>query len=114
MKAQPNEPGRVVISTQGHDEGRWYVILSVLNERDLLLCDGDIRKLSKPKKKQVKHVRALPLTVPLDGRGESGGPVADSDIRKALRSHRKLYETQTGYQPGNGNSEKEEFALVQE
>ena len=50
MKARPTEPGRVVISTQGHDAGRWYAILSVLDERMVLLVDGDTRKLAKPKK----------------------------------------------------------------
>ena len=37
MKAKPTEPGRVVISTQGHDAGRWYVVLSVLDDRFVTL-----------------------------------------------------------------------------
>ena len=72
MKARPTEPGRVVISTQGHDAGRWYAIVSVLDERMVLLVDGDTRKLAKPKKKQVKHLQALPLMIQVEGRGESG------------------------------------------
>lgn len=50
MKAKPNEPGQVVISTQGHDKDRWYAIVSVLDEKNMLVCDGDTRKLAKPKK----------------------------------------------------------------
>ena len=109
MKAKPTEPGRVVVSTQGHDAGRWYAVVSVLDERNLLLVDGDIRKLAKPKKKQVKHLKALPLSIQLEGRGESGGPVADSDIRKALKAHKDAYLMKTGF---NVN-DKEEGALVQ-
>ena len=110
MKAKPNEPGRVVISTQGHDKGRWYAIVSVLDERNVLLCDGDARKLAKPKKKQVKHLTALPLSIQVEGRGASGGPLADSDIRKALQAHKDAYLMQTGFNV----LDKEEGALVQE
>ena len=81
MKAKPTEPGRVVISTQGHDAGRWHVIVSVLDARYVLICDGEARRLAQPKKKQVKHLSALPLTIPVEGKGASGGPIADSDIR---------------------------------
>jgi len=109
VKAKPTEPGRIVISTQGHDAGRWYAVVSVLDERLVLLCDGDTRKLAKPKKKQVKHLTALPLMIQLEGRGESGGPVADSDIRKAIKAHKDAYLAKTGF---NVN-DKEEGALVQ-
>ena len=115
MKARPTEPGRVVISTQGHDEGRWYAILSVLDERMVLLVDGDTRKLAKPKKKQVKHLHALPLNIQVEGTGASGGPLADSDIRKALKAHKDAYLIQTGFAPqAHTENQKEEGALVQE
>lgn len=116
MKAKPTEPGRVVVSTQGHDAGRWYAVLSVQDERYVLLCDGDTRRLNKPKKKQTKHLRALPLTVPVSGRGGSGGAIADSDIRKALKAAREGYEAQTDFarKPARVENEKEECAFVQE
>ena len=110
MKAKPNEPGRVVISTQGHDAGRWYAIYSVLDERMVTLVDGETRKLAKPKKKQVKHLRALPLSIQVDGVGASGGPLADSDIRKALKAEKDAYLERTGFIV----NDKEEGALVQE
>lgn len=115
MKAQPTEPGRVVVSTQGHDAGRWHVIVNVLDTRYVLICDGEARKLAQPKKKQVKHLRALPLTIPVVGKGASGGPIADSDIRAALRAARNAYETRTGSAQTCARLEKdkEEGALVQ-
>ena len=114
MKARPTEPGRVVISTQGHDAGRWYAVMSVLDDRFVTLCDGETRKLAKPKKKQVKHLQALPLMIQVEGRGESGGPLADSDIRKALKAQKDAYLIQTGYAPKQAQNMKEERALVQE
>ncbi len=116
MKAQPTERGRVVVSTQGHDAGRWHVVVSVLDARYVLICDGEARKLAKPKKKQAKHLRALPLTLPVEGKGACGGPIADSDIRAELRAARNAYETRTGSAPTRARPEKdkEEGALVQE
>ena len=114
MKAKPTEPGRVVVSTQGHDAGRWYAVISVLDDRYVLLADGDLRKLAKPKKKQVKHIRALPLSIMVEGKGASGGPVQDSDIRAALKAQKDAYLIQTGYAPQQAQNMKEERALVQE
>lgn len=110
MKAMPALPGRVVISRQGHDAGTWYAVLRVLDESTVILCDGDSRKLDHPKKKRVKHLTALPLTIAVDGRGESGGPICDSDIRKALQAQKTAYLTKTGFNVDL----KEESALVQE
>jgi len=114
VKAKPTETGRVVISTQGHDAGRWYAVISVLDERNVLVADGDIRSMAKPKKKQVKHIRALPLTVKVEGRGASGGAWDDSDLRKALSAQKQAYLIQTGYAPSLAQNMKEERALVQE
>lgn len=115
MKAQPTEPGRVVIATQGHDAGRWHAVLRVLDERYVLICDGDTRGLDKPKKKQTKHLRALPVTIPVEGRGAAGGPIADSDIRTALRMAKDAYENRTEFaHTARQEKEKEAGALVQE
>ena len=105
MKA-PLEAGRVVV-TRGHDAGSWCAVLQVLDERMVLLCDGKLRTLEKPKKKQVKHLTALPYTIPVSGKGGSGGKIADSDIRKALKAVKEAYG---GAEP---HPEKEECAFVQ-
>ena len=77
--------------------------------------NGKLSDHYHPKKKQVKHLRALPLTFPVRGKGASGGPIADSDIRAALRAARNAYETRTGSAPTRARPEKdkEEGALVQ-
>lgn len=106
MKA-PLEAGRVVCVTRGHDAGSWCAVLQVLDERTVLLCDGKLRTLEKPKKKQVKHLTALPYTIPVSGKGGSGGKIADSDIRKALKAVKEAYG---GAEP---HPEKEECAFVQ-
>ena len=49
------EPGRVVLSRQGRDEGRYCVILEVVDEQFVMMADGLTRKLAHPKKKKLKH-----------------------------------------------------------
>lgn len=108
MKARATEAGRVVIVTHGHDAGQWCAVLKALDEQNVLLCDGRLRTLEKPKKKRLKHLNALPVCIPVAGRGESGGELANSDIRKALKAARDVYETKCGNSP-----KKEECAFVQ-
>lgn len=112
MKANPTEPGRVVIVKQGHDAGCWCAILKVVDEQNVLICDGRLRTIAKPKKKRVKHLTALPLTVRVEGKGESGGPISDSDIRKALRDAQEAYTIQCGGKAA-ANRMKEECAFVE-
>ena len=112
MKANLAEPGRVAVILRGHDAGSWCAVLRVLDESTVLVCDGRLRTVSKPKKKRVKHLAPLPLTIPVTGRGESGGPIADSDIRKGLKAVREAYETKSGGTAAV-NAKKEECAFVQ-
>ncbi|NLO86542.1 MAG: hypothetical protein GX096_14125 [Clostridiales bacterium] len=114
MRALPSKPGYVVISTQGHDKGQWYAVTKVLSEQYLLLCNGNNRTLKAPKKKQVKHLRVLPLMIPVSGLGESGGPIVDGDIRKALKAAKDAYITGTAYAQQCACNQKEECAFVQE
>ena len=48
--------GRVVKSKAGRDKGRYFMILSVLDEAYVYLVDGDLRKIEKPKRKKLKHL----------------------------------------------------------
>jgi len=53
--------GRLVISKSGRDLGKPFVVIKVMNERYLLICDGELRKIEKPKKKNFKHLRITSL-----------------------------------------------------
>ena len=48
--------GRVVRSKKGRDEGKVYIIMEIIDDDLLLLVDGKLRKLDRPKKKKVKHL----------------------------------------------------------
>ena len=48
--------GQVVRSKKGRDEGKVYIIMDIIGDDLLLLVDGKLRKLDRPKKKKVKHL----------------------------------------------------------
>jgi large subunit ribosomal protein L14e len=56
MTQVPIAVGRVVRSKAGRDKGRFFLVVGVADEEHLLIADGDLRKLEKPKKKKLKHL----------------------------------------------------------
>ncbi len=80
-------PGRVVLSTQGRDEGRYFIVLEVIDENFVLMADGLTRKLDHPKKKKVKHLRLKPILVNVDGNTLPNRRLQDSDLRRALEEN---------------------------
>ncbi len=67
MKILIPEKGGIVQSTQGRDKGRLYAVCEVLADGFILVTDGETRKLFRPKRKNLKHVRPLPHNVGEDG-----------------------------------------------
>jgi len=49
--------GRVVFSKTGRDSGKPFLIVRVVNDRYVIVSDGDLRKIQNPKMKNVKHLR---------------------------------------------------------
>lgn len=48
--------GQIVKSKAGRDKGRIFLISEVIDDNYVMVCDGDLRKLSSPKKKKVIHL----------------------------------------------------------
>lgn len=71
--------GQVVRSKKGRDEGKVFVITEIIDDDFLLLVDGKLRKLDRPKKKKVKHLYIYKDVIDLDVKD-----VNDSYIRKKL------------------------------
>ena len=80
------EPGRVVLSTQGRDKGLYFLVLGVDGDT-VTVADGKLRRLEKPKKKKMKHLRAKPLLLDLKTLRPEGGALQDSDLRRALEEN---------------------------
>ncbi|NLY78299.1 MAG: hypothetical protein GX080_09490 [Tissierellia bacterium] len=79
------EIGQVVRSKAGRDKGNVFLILDILDDKYVLIVDGDVRKIENPKKKKVKHL-AVYNTILRDfqSRLKSGSEVNNAYIRKLL------------------------------
>ncbi len=85
MTQIPNEPGRICISKSGRDKGRVFIIKAVLDESYVLIVDGVMRKLDKPKKKKLKHLAIKPYDVAiLADKWRTGATVFDAEIKSAI------------------------------
>lgn len=49
--------GQIVCSKSGRDKDRLFIIVDILDHEYVLIADGDLRKVEKPKKKKVKHLQ---------------------------------------------------------
>lgn len=80
-------PGQVVVSIAGRDRGRRYIVMRVIDDTFVAVVDGTYRRVSNPKKKNVRH---LMWTRKVDGYVGSkilaGARVTDEEVREALRS----------------------------
>lgn len=68
-------PYDLVVSTAGHDKGKFFLVTGVQNGR-VLLCDGKNRRMANPKGKSPKHVRVVRAGAP--------APASDREIRKTI------------------------------
>ena len=71
----------VAVSNCGHDKDRCYIVLYT-EGNFAYLADGRCKKLSKPKRKNVKHLTYLQESVDLD----KYNPLYDAHILKELKS----------------------------
>ena len=78
--------GQLVWSTQGRDAGRYYLVTGFTGDR-VLVADGEVRTVNRPKKKNIRHLKALPVVdEEISSKVAAGRKLSDADIRKALRS----------------------------
>ncbi len=50
--------GQLVTSRAGRDSGRRYVVIGFDKSGFALVADGEIRKINRPKRKNIKHLIA--------------------------------------------------------
>ena len=79
--------GKVALSKSGRDEGKYFIILGIINDNYVYISDGALRVVDKPKKKKIKHLD-ITDTVAEDIRDllRAGDKVTNSAIKKYLQS----------------------------
>lgn len=53
--------GQIVRITQGRDQNKVAVIIEIIDDRFVLIADGDKRKYDRPKKKNINHLELTPF-----------------------------------------------------
>jgi len=51
--------GKFVLSAAGRDKDRIFAVTDVIDESFVFIADGMLRKIEKPKKKKLKHLKIL-------------------------------------------------------
>ena len=79
------EPGMLVFSTAGRDFGSPYLIISIVDERFVFVADGEIRKLGRPKRKNIRHLSLTGLTEEnISVKLKEGFFSSDAELRRAI------------------------------
>lgn len=64
MMGASNKPkpqlGQIVKIVRGRETDKYAVVIGIIDERFVLIADGDKRKFDQPKKKNVQHLHLQP------------------------------------------------------
>ena len=79
-------------SKVGHDKGKTYIIIEGTAETGMdeivMVVDGEVKLLSKPKKKKTKHLQIVYKMDPvLAGKMTDGQEITDQDIKNAIAAY---------------------------
>ena len=77
--------GRLVKSKSGRDMMRLFLVYEVVDDEHVLLVDGKVRRLEKPKLKKIKHLIVYHTIVEdFQKKVEENSKLTNSQIRKYL------------------------------
>ena len=81
--------GEIVCSKAGRDKGRYFVVMETVDAHYVLLCDGDLRRVDKPKKKKIRHLEPThQMAEFVKSKLAAGVRVTNPDLKKSLDSFR--------------------------
>lgn len=77
--------GQVVYSKAGRDADRVFVIIDIIDDKYVLISDGDLRKIEKPKRKKIKHLGITEEVLKsLNEKLENKQKVTNAELRKLI------------------------------
>ena len=82
--------GQLVKSRAGRDKGIYFIVLKIIDEKHVLIVDGDARKLDNPKQKKIKHMIIYNTVIPeFKEKLDSKVKINDAYVRKILDPFKK-------------------------
>jgi len=86
-------PGTNGSVSGGRDQGQLYIIVGFLEDHLLLLANGRERPITRPKKKNIRHVKVLFWIDPsIEAKLNNGETVTDEEIRNSLNRRQEELE----------------------
>lgn len=77
--------GQLVYSKAGRDRGRPFLVWDILSPRRVLLVDGKLRRVAKPKLKNTLHVQPVNRWAEdIAAKRSKGENISDAEVRRAL------------------------------
>lgn len=89
------EPCGLAVSLAGRDKDAIFLVLA-RDGREVLLADGRSRKLEKPKRKNIRHVKFLPDSAFQAVCGSIKDHLTDAAVRRTLARYRVGVSTEMG------------------
>lgn len=81
----------VALSLAGRDTGNIYLVSELIDEKYILLIDGKLRTISKPKRKKIKHIQVIGNAASeFEGVFADKSKTNDAKIRKILKEFEKV------------------------
>ena len=82
--------GSVVYSKAGRDKGNFFIVVALDGEY-AYVCDGDLRRSDKPKKKKLKHLKVTnTVCESISDKLTETGKVTNAELRKVLAEYLEL------------------------
>lgn len=79
--------GQYVRSRAGRDKDRAFIVMNIVDDKFVLIADGDLRRIEKPKKKKIRHLIVIDqvsesLKDKLSGDGKINNALVRREIEK--------------------------------
>ncbi len=82
--------GRFAWSKAGRDKGRLFIITAVADDSHVMVADGEIRRVDRPKKKRLRHLAITEKTAESVAETyRNRRKPLDAELREAVRSARE-------------------------
>ena len=84
----------IIESLAGRDKGKYFYVID-MEDNYVLIADGKGRKLEKPKRKKLKHVRRVSRTeTRVAVKIQNGDKVLNSELRRDLATFGQQFNSQ--------------------
>lgn len=90
--------GKIVYSKAGRDESKVFVVVDVLDDKYVYICNGSLRPVEKPKRKKIKHLEFTNIIAEeIRSLLMSGEKIDNAIIRRILQSYDNDKEVRLPY-----------------